>query len=467
VFIDDGGYRRRDLWEQEFVRDGRTIPWEEAMALFRDRTDRPGPSTWQAGTYPDGEGDYPVAGVSWYEAAAYARFVGQELPTVYHWRRALASGALAWVLPASVLEADEPSPVGQGVGWTGTYDMLGNVREWCLNSKGEERFILGGGWNDAYHFGYSTLAQSPFDRSAANGFRLAITRDASMAMQRAQQPVRESDDRPLPEPVTDDVFAAYRSDYEYDPAPLNATIEATESERYWTRERITFDAAYADERVILDLYLPRSGSSRFQTIVFWPPGAARIVPSAEQLKSHLDFALRNGRAVAYPIYKGMLERRLAVPPSLATIAGRDLTIQQVKDLRRTIDYLETRGDIDAGALAYFGVSFGAWAGALALAVEPRLRLAILNQVGMRRGLNAEIDVANFLPRVNVPVLQLNGQTDTIYPIETSAKPFFELLGTPAEDKRHVITPSGHFAPPPAVIGETLNWLDKYFGPPGS
>ena len=42
------------------------------MSLFRDKTGRPGPSTWELGTYPQGEADLPVGGVSWHEAAAYA-----------------------------------------------------------------------------------------------------------------------------------------------------------------------------------------------------------------------------------------------------------------------------------------------------------------------------------------------------------------------------------------------------------
>jgi len=42
------------------------------MALFRDATGRPGPSNWEAGSYPAGQDDYPVNGISWYEAAAYA-----------------------------------------------------------------------------------------------------------------------------------------------------------------------------------------------------------------------------------------------------------------------------------------------------------------------------------------------------------------------------------------------------------
>ncbi len=195
--------------------------------------------------------------------------------------------------------------------------------------------------------------------------------------------------------------------------------------------------------------------------------------SVDQLRLQLDFAVKNGRAVAFPIYKGTFERRLPEPPSWETVAGRDLTIQMIKDLRRSIDYLETREDIDAETLAYYGHSGGGVRGALALAVEPRLRVGILNQAGfpiqagrpIGPGQPPETDVINFLPRVDVPVLQLNGEFDTGFPAETSAKPFFERLGTPAADKRHVIAPGGHFVPPPVIIDETLNWLDKYLGPP--
>ena len=46
------------------------------MALFRDATGQPGPAAWEMGNYAAGQDEYPVAGVSWYEAAAYARWAG-------------------------------------------------------------------------------------------------------------------------------------------------------------------------------------------------------------------------------------------------------------------------------------------------------------------------------------------------------------------------------------------------------
>ena len=61
-FVDQGGYRRQEFWEHPFAKDGKALSWEEAMALFRDTTGRPGPATWALGSYPDGQDEFPVAG---------------------------------------------------------------------------------------------------------------------------------------------------------------------------------------------------------------------------------------------------------------------------------------------------------------------------------------------------------------------------------------------------------------------
>ncbi len=149
-------------------------------------------------------------------------------------------------------------------------------------------------------------------------------------------------------------------------------------------------------------------------------------------------------------------------PDWSTVSGRDLTIRQVREMRRTIDYLETRSVIKIDALAYYGHSWGGRVGAIALAVEPRLKVGILDQAGINFSVHHDIDVVHFLPRVSQPVLKFNGRYDTDFRYETSAKPFFDLIGT--DEKRHVVEPTGHFVSQAVVIGETLNWLDKYLGP---
>ncbi len=190
-----------------------------------------------------------------------------------------------------------------------------------------------------------------------------------------------------------------------------------------------------------------------------------FVDSIDAMRVHLDFALKNGRAVALPVLKGTYQRRLPSVPTWTSIAGRDLAIQQVRDLRRAIDYLETRRDIDSGALAYYGLSWGGEMAAIVLAVEPRLKLGILNQAGILSNVHHDFNNVHYLPRVTVPVLQFNGMYDTDFPLESSAMPFFELLATPDSDKKHVVELTGHFVPQPIYIGETLDWLDKYLGTP--
>ena len=150
-FVDERGYQRLELWREPFLRpDGRQLTFSAAMAMFRDATGQPGPATWEMGAYLPGQEDYPVAGVSWYEAAAYARWAGKSLPTLYHWNRAADPRLSAEVVPASNVGGKSLLPVGAAAGVTrgGTRDMAGNVKEWCLNAAGASRYIAGGAWNE-------------------------------------------------------------------------------------------------------------------------------------------------------------------------------------------------------------------------------------------------------------------------------------------------------------------------------
>ena len=193
-FVDSGGYRRQEYWEYPFVKDGQPIPWARAMAAMTDRTGRPGPSTWEAAEYPAGEEEYPVGGVSWYEAAAYAKFAGKALPTVYHWFRAAGIPLGAWLVPLSNFSGQGAGKVGtyRGISTFGNYDMGGNVREWCYNATGTERFILGGGWNDAPYQFTDAYAQLPFDRSPTNGIRLVRYQHTDSSLALAGSPLRRA-----------------------------------------------------------------------------------------------------------------------------------------------------------------------------------------------------------------------------------------------------------------------------------
>jgi hypothetical protein len=71
---------------------------------------------------------------------------------------------------------------------------------------------------------------------------------------------------------------------------------------------------------------------------------------------------------------------------------------------------------------------------------------------------------NYLPRVTQPVLMLNGRWDIDVPLEAQRR-FYELLGTPADQKKHVLFDAGHGQlPQNQLVRATLDWYDKYLGP---
>ncbi len=475
-FVDSGGYEQRQYWKQPFIKDGRALSWDEAMALLRDQTGRPGPSTWEVGTYAKGQDDYPVGGVSWYEAAAYAEFRGKSLPTAYHWVTAAGVALAAQVTPLSNFSGTGPMPVRQSraISPFGLRDAAGNLKEWCWNELPPgKRYILGGAWNEQdYVFRYAD-ARLPFDRSAQYGFRcVKYVKPASLPAETTipiEQKIRNYRGA---KPATDEVFRVYKNVYAYDPAPLDAKVERVDdSAESWRRERISFDAAYGKERVIAELYLPKRGRPPFQAVLYWPGTGVLTQGSSDAFSPSLfDFLLLSGRAVVMPVYLGMLERYDGRGSSWPdrTRAYRDWVMKQVNDARRSLDYLETRTEFKSDAVGYYGFSWGGNMGPLVLALEPRLRAAVLLAGGFRpTDMSPEVDPMNFAPRVTVPVLMLNGSSDHHFSVEGSQKPMFQFLGTPVDRKRHLVLDGGHSIigdKRSQVIREMLDWFDRYLGP---
>ncbi len=472
-FVDAGGYERREFWTEPFVKNGRTIPWDEAIATFRDATGRPGPATWEVGTIPKGLENHPVAGVSWYEAAAYARFAGKTLPTVYHWRRAAQTNQGRLIVPASNFSRATTVPVGSAPSGFGTTDMAGNVKEWCLNEgTAGRRFILGGGFGEAsYMFDFMDTA-SQWERRPTYGFR-GVRLDsppAPVASAKLELAVRDMLKDPI---VSDDVFAAFKGLYAYDHADLHPIVEETRSLTDATLERVTFDAAYGNERVIARLFLPKKVAPPYQVVVYFPSAGAVTQDRFEVsnwFDGYLDVFVKTGRALLVPTYKSTFERRDSLkpggPPGNPPALWRDHMIMWSKDLGRSLDYLETRTDIDRASIAYYGFSFGGGVAPVLLAMEPRIKAAALSSGGLwfQRAL-PEADGTNFVTRVTTPLLMLNGRYDSLFPVESSQFAIFKRLGTPEKDKKHVIYEGGHGTLPHAEeVRETLDWLDKYLGP---
>ena len=482
-FVAAGGYQSREYWTERLVRDGRELSWDEAIAQFRDRTGMPGPSTWSGGTYPAGQDDFPVGGVSYYEAAAYARFARKQLPTSAHWGRAALSQSryTSWIyLPASNLNATTARPVRQGmINEFGLYDVAGNVREWCVNLADSGRVTRGAAWDDAEFLADHLIPKPDFDRSPSNGFRLVALADDDTTLAHVSGRIRRQvprDYRTIT-PVSDAEFAIYRRLFDYDALPLNARLDTAGGTEAYRWEKVSFSAPYGPERMSAYLWLPTNAEPPYQTVIYWPHTGAILHRSSDprrflsSFESHLGFIPRSGRALVLPVFKGTYHRndstvRLVMEFPDSTTYARDLTIQRVKDMRRTVDYLQTRSDV-ADKIGFFGWSWGGGIAPIALAVEPRIQAAVLHVGGLYPNgpFRPETDAVNYLPRARAPTLMLNGRYDVVFPYESSQLPFFRMLGTPADDKRHVVYPSSHSVPQADVVRETLAWFDRYLASP--
>jgi serine/threonine protein kinase/formylglycine-generating enzyme required for sulfatase activity/dienelactone hydrolase len=470
-FVDHSGYQNHKYWTNGFVRDGQELAWDAAMAILRDSTGRPGPSTWVAGHYPEGQADYPVSGVSWYEASAYAEFVGKSLPTFAQWYAASSLDESNYVVQTSNISLSKPAPVGTfpGLGSYGTYDMAGNVREWVQNDASDGRkFILGGAWNSQTYMYSDPQAFSPFDRSPENGFR--CVRNTASLPPDVTAPVKSlARDFSKYKPARDDVYRAYLTLYSYDKTPLNAKVQGIVQENSdWRKEKVAYNTAYNGETMTAYLFVPKNVRPPYQTVVFSPSARVLDIQDSANLGDvkFFDYVVQSGRAVLYPVFFGTYERHgktsyVGAAQTLTYLSNRS------KDLGRSLDYLATRPDIDKNKIAYLGVSMGSAEGVIYTAIaQSRLKTAIFLDGGYFLGKPpAGGDQADFAPRIKIPVLMVNGREDYAFSLERSQNPLFQMLGTPDAEKRHVVldTPHDVREDRPKLVDAVLHWLDEKLG----
>ena len=464
-FVDAGGYQHRQYWREPITRDGRTLSWPEAAAQFRDRTGRPGPSAWELSAFPAGMENVPVTGVSWYEAAVYAEFTGESLPTLHEWNRAAGISVNANIVLLSNFGAQGPVAVGsrRGMSPFGSFDMAGNAKEWTATSVDDERYVLGGGWDEPRYAFSARDARPPLSRESSLGFRTIKRVDPPPAAIFAPVPnVTEK----LPEPAGDVEYRVFESLHRYESSPLDARTErVVDTSPHWRRETLSFRAAYGEERVLAHLFLPRNASPPFQTVlVLGGSTIMNVIRRVEDFDYPFEFIVRSGRAVVIPVLSGTLERGPS-PVNLPPSQERARALRWSSDVGRTLEYLDQREDIDKQRLGMYAISRGAMDAVRLLAIYPRFKAAVLSSGGVR-SLPAEVNTWNFAPRVRTPVLMVNGRYDFLFPYETNQKLLFDALGTKPADKHHILYDGGHrnLVTRPDLIGEVLNWFDRYLGP---
>jgi formylglycine-generating enzyme required for sulfatase activity len=480
-FVNAGGYVRREFWKHPFVKEGHPVEWDEAMHTLVDRTGLPGPRTWSNQSFGEGRAGYPVAEITWYEADAYAAFRGKQLPTIFQWEKAARNGYLPsagvsgmpWgaFYPGDPLQdranfGTGPLPAASGdfgMSAFGARNMAGNVSEWTANDSSDGFLATGGAWGDpTYTFALFGGRPGLFT-SEKLGFRCVRTEARG-----DQGGMRIELDQEVPQYAapSPQVFAPLADAYRYDKRPLDARVEQTLETPEWRREKITFNGT--NGRAIAYLYLPNHAARPLQIMHYLPAGDVdggfRSLP--DSMDDRMAPFVRSGRAAFGVVLEGYIERlRPAgfVRPPIATVEFADLVVDRVTDLRRGLDYLATRTDVDMARIAGVAPSAGSVLGLILGALENRYRAFVFIGAGLPgsyRAISAAANPINFAASIRAPKLILQGRYDEDTPLRTATEPFFKLLSEP---KRLALYDGGHVPSVEVLMSLTTGWLEERMG----
>ena len=471
-FVAAGGYERAELWKTG-----------ANPADFKDSTGLSGPRRWVNQSYPVGRDDYPVTDVSWHEAAAYAEFRGKKLPTVFQWDKAARNGGslpfgtyYPWgLVPSGVTDVAHRAnfrgsgtmPVTSlpsGMSAHGAYHLAGNVAEWCLNAYGDGVTVTGGDFN-APIYSFGQFGAYPPSYAASNiGFRCVKT--VAPKGDQGAAPISFNELKVELRPVGDAEFAKIRASYDYPAAPLDAKVIERRQADAWTRETIEFQGAH--ERTRAYLYLPKNAKPPYQVIHFVPAGDVEVgIRSLDaSTEAFLGPYIRGGRAVFAVILRGYLGRRTGdlSPVDISSEEHIERMYERATDLRRGLDYLVSRPDIDRARLGYYGPSAGGTIGVIVAALEDRYRAVGLMGVGVPpeivRDMHPKASLINFAPRLRASKLILHGRWDEAHPLQSQALPLYELMPEP---KRFVVADGGHVPPMDVSRRVFLEFFDQELG----
>ena len=239
----------------------------------------------------------------------------------------------------------------------------GGQRRRVDSQRSSDGFLAtGGSWNDPTYL-FAQFGGGPvFSVSNTLGFRWRVCERA---------PVDDSGIRIAPTEEIPDHQGSSESDvrddggrYNYEKTALDARVEETVDTPEWKREKITYNGA--ERRASDCLFVstkPRRAAASGHPLMFLPRTLTSGFRSVtESLEDRMTPFVKGGRAVFAVVLKGYIERLLPagqVPPDPTTVEYTGKIVNRVTDLRRGLDYLETRHDLDSTRRAFVGPSAGA------------------------------------------------------------------------------------------------------------
>lgn len=248
--------------------------------------------------------------------------------------------------------------------------------------------------------------------------------------------------------------------------------------------RVSYRSAH-DQRVPALLVLPKKREGKIPCVMLMHG----LGGSKDQLSMFFDPLVQAGYACFAVDAFAHGERKSAdsLPVFGAyAYATRDALAQTVIDLRRGIDYLESRPEIDASRVGYIGASMGGILGSIFGGVDTRLKAPILLVAGgnwkvlmeqsnlsplKQAGITEEqrkealrvmdaVDPIHWVGKISPrPVLMINGDNDQVVTVDSN-----KALHAAANEPKQIIWYKGDHVPPPTeflnLITTVTNWLNK-------
>lgn len=483
-FVDAGGYEDGKYWRHTLGDE-----WAKTVEQFRDKTKQLSPRFWVNGSYPQGLGDHPVVGVSWYEAMAYAKWANKKLPTLFHWMR--GADFNGWY---DGIESWDRSNIAGRVGMTrptdrrslsvckyGTSDTLGNVREWCLTEDRDgKHYAMGGSFRDSTGRTFDSVSFSALDRLDDVGFRCARYEEDVELAKSAPTTWRPIPTTPAPIDWVKERFAYEKPELDVSPTD-NILFGGLEAKRF------SFRTAYGDnERITCYLLLPedRTIAKPYQVVL----GAVDIVHDADGNPNIHNDDIRyyqvmrdQGRAILFPTLFAAAPSRKAegyrngfpYPDPNHIDRAENRAVRTANDISRTLDFLEKYGNsygLDASKVAIcccYNSSLYApcWLVADEIISErSRIQAAIFPNGGVLNCVQAPVsDQLTFLPYLRVPSLIFSSRASYNIPFEYSQKNFVDLIGT--SEKYNFVDNHTWGLPVKNFVREVDEWLTAKMGPP--
>ena len=479
IFINNGGYEDETYWDFPLVVGGVEYTYEQSIKKFVDKHGQHGPANWSYGQYEDNTENFPVTGISWFEARAYAKYKGYKLPNIFQWLCAAGLSGFVSDLPDISKSNLKSSHLWEvidlrGENYFGLKNIAGNVREWTTNPQGNERSkfsILGGSYHDnAYSFNnYHSI--SPFDRSIGNGFRIVHSANSKNLDLLDNYIINHSERDILSETdVSDEVFSIYKQQFDYDQYELDVKVDSISDHDNYVTYKFELTPPYiSDEPLHGYVVYSKNFETTLKPIIHFPSAWAIgsnvddwIINSA--IKDY-NYLLMEGYAVICPVYYSTYNRKKTLKTWWAndTEDYKNTMIKIGKDYKRSIDFIESRKEFDIDQLSYIGYSWGSIMSNMLLAIDDRVKSAFICAGGLQvQKSKREIDPALYTRRITIPVMHITGKNDGIFDYENSQVPMQKLLGTPLEDQEMIVLDGvGHIIPKDLMIENHLKWLKKY------